>query len=352
MVKDLCIEIIETCLNNCMFCSSNSDCTKERIIEFEDYKKVIDYFMSTGGIEELSISGGEPFLHKDLIKMVKYAKSLNIKTVIFTSGVVYRKKLSETEKEYYLKELKVRIKEVQEKEPDNIFLLNKINNYYNNLLNPKEISGISKDLLLELKTIGLDKIVFDFQAYEDETDHRIMGRKEISRQALFDSLIRASSINLNIDVHFVPMKINYKEIKDILELLEIANIKNISLLNFIPQGRGRINQKELQLNKQERIEFFKLIEEAKKYYTGNIRIGIPLNGNETHKCNAGLEKLDIKFDGTVLPCPAFKELTEEECIKHNIKLPNIYKNLEEINIPGKGKRKYQLCKQIYNNKIN
>ena len=43
MVKDLCFEVIEKCLNNCKFCSSNSDCNKSRIISFDDFKRVIDY---------------------------------------------------------------------------------------------------------------------------------------------------------------------------------------------------------------------------------------------------------------------------------------------------------------------
>ena len=38
MVKDLCFEVIEKCLNNCLFCSSNSNCDKKQIIEFKDFK--------------------------------------------------------------------------------------------------------------------------------------------------------------------------------------------------------------------------------------------------------------------------------------------------------------------------
>ena len=60
-----------------------------------------------------------------------------------------------------------------------------------------------------------------------------------------------------------------------------------------------------------------------------------------------IEKLDIKFDGTVLPCPAFKEITVEECRRFNIKLPNIYTNLEDVKISGHGTRVVPLCKQIY-----
>ena len=87
MVKDLCFEIIESCPNECKFCSSNSCIEKKQIVSFDDFKRVIDYFISEGGIKELSLSGGEPFLHPHLLDMVEYAKSLGIKTVIFTSGI-------------------------------------------------------------------------------------------------------------------------------------------------------------------------------------------------------------------------------------------------------------------------
>lgn len=78
---------------------------------------------------ELSISGGEPFLHLDLIEMVKYAKSFNIKTVIFTSGVAYKTRLDKEVEKNYLLEFQKAIKEVKEYEPDNRFLIEKIENY-------------------------------------------------------------------------------------------------------------------------------------------------------------------------------------------------------------------------------
>lgn len=347
MVKDLCFEIIEKCLNNCKFCSSNSNCNKSQIIKFEDYKRVIDYFMNNGGIEELSLSGGEPFLHPDIIKMVEYAKSLNIRTVIFTSGVVNGCEVSDEYEKIIVSEMNNRLSQVEQSEPENDYLKSKIKNYYKQIIKIKNFSSIDRTALHYLKTIGLDKIVFDMQAYEADIDSYIMGRNEQARQALLKSLINASFENLNIDVHFVPMKPNYKEITDILELLEIAEVKQISLLNFLPQGRGKLNAKNLMMNDKEKQEFFKILENGRKNFSGNVRIGIPLQGDDTHKCNAGLEKLDIKFNGDVLPCPAFKEITSAECEKFNIKIPNIYINLEEVYIPGKGKRVKQLCKQIY-----
>lgn len=347
MVKDLCFEIIEKCLNNCKFCSSNSNCNKIQIIEFEDFKRVIDYFMNNGGIEELSLSGGEPFLHPDIIKMVEYSKSLNIRTVIFTSGVVNGCEVSDKYKKIILTEMNDRLRGLEQSEPENEYLKSKIKNYYEQIIKVKSFSSINRTVLHYLKTIGLDKIVFDMQAYESDTDSYIMGRNEQGRQALLKSLIDASFENLDIDVHFVPMKPNYKEIVELLELLEIAEVQQISLLNFLPQGRGRINSNDLMMNIEEKQEFLKLLEEGRKKFSGNIRIGIPLQGDDTHKCNAGLEKLDIKFNGDVLPCPAFKEITLEECEKFGIKIPNIYRNLEDVHIPGNGKRVKQLCKLVY-----
>ncbi len=345
MVKDLCFEIIEACPNECKFCSSNSCIDKKQIISFNDFKRVIDYFISEGGIEELSLSGGEPFLHPDLFKMIEYVKSFGIKTVIFTCGIK-KTIVSEETKQLYLEEMKRKLDEIEQNEPWNERLKNNVKNYYDRIINPSTFSPITREELHKLKNMGLDKIVFDYQAYEHETDEYLMGRDRHKHCCLLESLINASIVGIETDVHFIPMKPNYKEIPEILELLEIANINNISILNFVPQGRGLNNISELMLNAQEQQEFMELLSSSRHLYNGNIRIGIPLMEDSTHQCNAGLEKLDIKFDGTILPCPAFKELDVETMKKYKIKCYSIYENLEAVKTPG-GKRVEALCKKVY-----
>ena len=347
MVKDLCFEIIEKCLNNCSFCSSNSNCNKLQIIEFDDFKRVIDFFMASGGIEEISLSGGEPFLHPDIFKMVEYTKSLGIKTVIFTSGVVTGSEIAEQFKKSIIAEMNDSLEQIEKSEPENEFLKEKVKKFYLQAIERKDFGSIDRSIMHRLKDIGLDKIVFDIEAYEAETDRLLMGRNNQSREALLKSLLNASFEDLKIDVHFIPMKPNFREIGDLLELLEIAGVQQISLLNFLPQGRGRINRNALILSNEEKEEFFKLLEEGRKSFSGIIRIGIPLQGDDLHKCNAGLEKIDITFNVDVLPCPAFKELTHQECEFFGIRIPNIYRDLEKVSIPGTGKRVRQLCKEVY-----
>ena len=86
MVKDLCFEILDKCPNRCMFCSSNSCIDKNTFISLDDFKRVIDYFMLTGGIEELSLSGGEPLLQLNSIRYL----SLEFKKLCKEKNITYK----------------------------------------------------------------------------------------------------------------------------------------------------------------------------------------------------------------------------------------------------------------------
>ena len=347
MIKDLCFEIIEKCPNNCLFCSSNSSIIKTRIIELEKFKTTIDYLYEKYGIEEISLSGGEPLLHPDLFSMIKYCKDKNIRVVLFTSGIKRRIKISKQEennikksiKNQYNKYTKDQLSEINynkiiQKEID-------IFEYYNN----QEFCELSKEDFKILEYIGLDKIVFDFQAWDHIIYNKLMGTNSYF-DYLKKSMIRASLTSIETDAHFIPNKLNYKEFEDIIEMLNVINFNLLSILNFVPQGRGLTNNSILSLNNKEMEEFLLLYDKIKSSFKGSIRLGIPLKKENTHLCNAGMSKLVIKFDGTVLPCPAFKETNIDILKKNNIEVSNIYSDLEKIKVYS-GTRKEPLCKKIY-----
>lgn len=344
MIKDLCFEILQTCPNNCLFCSSCAGMDKETIIDLETFKKAIDHFMKLGGIEEISISGGEPFLHPNLFEMITYCKVRNIRVVIFTSGVKRNHKLTDLQMQLLRKKTEEHyrsFKDLPETEIEKAVNHDmNVYTYYNN----KQFSAISREEMEYLKYIGLDKIVFDFQGAERETYDYLMGSNHFDEVEL--SIIRASVVGLDTDIHFVPMKLNYKELPDLIEILNIAEIKNLSLLNFVPQGRGEINKAELMLNEEEIREFARIYAKCKDDFKGYIRVGIPLLDDDKHKCTAGLDKLVIKYDGTVLPCPAFKEYDISQLNKIGIKTPNIHTDLESVEVHS-GTRVYPLCKKLY-----
>lgn len=347
MSKQLCFEIIEACPNQCIFCSSLSCISKEKIISFETFKRTIDYFQENTKIEEVSLSGGEPFLHPELFQMIKYLKEKEIPSIIFTSGV--KKSRPRTKEEISDIEQRKRndINEVKEHEPWNERLIRNLEKYYDQFLKPKEFGEISKEEFLCLKNLGLQKVVFDFQGYKEETDEYLMGRKRSMRDALLDSILNASRVGLFTEVHFIPMKPNYKEIVELLELLEIPKVNSVHILDFVPQGRGKQNEELLSLSVEEYQEFLKYLEEGSKVFSGTIYLGTSLK--KEHHCTAGLQKIHIKYDGTILPCAAFKEFTKEEYKSLGIPICSIY-GLEEYKIPKDGVRKEALCKKVYRRK--
>ena len=112
MLEDLCFEIIQTCPSKCMFCSSNSSKNTNTIIKLEDFKRTVMHFINHGGIREISISGGEPFLHPDLFEIIKFCKGQGIRTVIFTSGIKKAEDLSPDVIEYIKKKCEKDLQEI------------------------------------------------------------------------------------------------------------------------------------------------------------------------------------------------------------------------------------------------
>lgn len=348
-IKDLCFEIIQTCPNNCLFCSSCAGMDKTKIIDFETFKQVIDHFMDIGGIEEISLSGGEPLLHPDIYNMITYCKLKDIRVVLFTSGVKRNVKISDLEMALLRKKVEEFYANIKAQSPE---VFERTVNHYMRIYqqyNDMDFSSLSKEDLERLKYIGLDKIVFDFQGADSDTYDYLMGSNNFEHVSL--SIIRASTTGLDTDIHFVPMKCNYKEFGDLIEILNCAEIKQLSILNFVPQGRGADNKEKLMLSEEEMQEFITIYNKHKDEFKGHIRVGNPLLGEDKHKCTAGLDKIVIKYDGTILPCPAFKEFDNSILNKMGIKTPNIYDDLREVQIHN-GTRVYPLCKKLYNFKHN
>ena len=87
-------------------------------------------------------------------------------------------------------------------------------------------------------------------------------------------------------------------------------VPTVSLLRFVPQGRGKLNRKSLELSYNETLELKSLIESLRAKSKVRIRVGahyscLGLNGA---RCTAAWEKATILPEGFVVPCPSMKEL--------------------------------------------
>lgn len=318
MIKDLCFEIIQRCPNKCIFCSSNSDYQKSNIIDFQTIKRTIDFFMANGGIKEISLSGGEPLLHPNIMQIISYCHSLGIYTTLYTSGIIEKSSADHSENKYY----------------------QRILDQYND----RKFSEIPLNILQQLKQAGLNKIVFDMQAAEVDEYNLLMGTKN-NFTSLLKSMLNVGKFNFKTSIHFVPNKVNIYQFRDVVELAELAGINEVRLLKFVPQGRGRENKEILQLSDEELLLFIKDCQSIKTKNT-KLKIGIPLQQQNSHKCTAGFDKIDIRFDGQILPCPAFKDTSKENLERKGFKSINIYKNLTDFKFLQGSARQTPLCEQI------
>lgn len=340
VIKDLTFEIIKGCSNECLFCSSVANCNRNQMISLKNFQRIVSYLMDKYGIEEISFSGGEPFLHPDLYNMIFYCKTLGIRTVIFTSGVRRNIKLNELDVSFLEKQI-----DDHDKGYEDI-----LETVYHKLvkrdkdINEQEFNSIYREEMRCLKWAGLDKIVFDLRDVSLEKYDSLMEYEHLS--LILTSLMRAHVAGLETDVYFVPMKNNYKDFAEFIEYLNICQVDNLSILNLVAQNCGRINYDSLMLNDKEWQEFREIYEQTKCLFNGQIRSDIPLFADDIHTCAVDSGKMVIRYDGIVLPCSVFKKCDINLLNKYGVQFYNIYEDLEKIKLYD-GVRKSPLCKKLY-----
>ncbi len=80
------MEIISDCNLSCKYCY-NAQSHNQSIISITNFKKAVNIFIKAG-IKQLSISGGDPLLHPNLIEMVEYAHKKGLVVHLCTNGYI------------------------------------------------------------------------------------------------------------------------------------------------------------------------------------------------------------------------------------------------------------------------
>ncbi|HHZ00379.1 MAG TPA: radical SAM protein [Tissierellia bacterium] len=205
VLREISFEILQCCPNNCIYCSSNSNIKSTNIIDFDIFVRVIDDAVSMG-LKTLCLSGGEPFLHPNLIDMVKHAKKDGLEVFIYTSGICMKN---------------------------------------------GENAPLDLERLSILKDLNVDKLIFNMQAAEEGLYDRIMGNKGCFK-IMKESIMSASSLGIFTEIHFVPMKININQIDKVIDLASSLGVKKISFLRLVIQGRALKNRSIVELSDEER----------------------------------------------------------------------------------------------------
>ena len=260
MLKEVSIEIIRKCPNNCLHCSSMSD---ENCVEILNYDKFVAVVQdaNTLGAKTICLSGGEPFLHNRIADMIEFVASLGMQTYVYTSGIVF---------------------------DDN-------NQYLS--IGQSVLSKISSNMV---------KLIFNIEAATSDMYDEIMGTTDCF-EIMKQSVCNAHNCSITTEAHFVPMKMNIGEARMVVELCKELNISKLSFLRLVLHGRAQENASRLALSDED-LELVKgELETLKQQSEMAIRIGVPLSKDEScHKCEAASGKLNIRYDGNVFPCEVFK----------------------------------------------
>lgn len=259
MLNDISLEILQKCLNNCLYCSSNSCHNSKTILRLDTIKRIVDDVVFLGA-KRLCLSGGEPFLHPNIVEVIEYAAQKGLIVDVYSSGIVGERNLEKS---------------------------------------------ISKEMLGKCKQSGLNRIMFNVQAADPEVYDTIMNTKG-KYDLLIQSIINAEECQIDTEIHFVPMKQNYNQVTNVVKLADKLNVCCVSFLRLVPHGRAKDNKDKIMLSDDElrniQKELYCIKEAGKK-----VRIGLPLSHTDVEtKCHAVREKLYIKFDGSVYGCEAFK----------------------------------------------
>lgn len=277
-------EIISQCNEHCSYCYNEKSLTKYDVISFDLFKTIIDE-MKKEGLTEIAISGGEPFLHQELVSFIEYASQKGVSLKINTNFTIFDEKLYQT------------------------------------------IS--SNPVYLQVTIDGASSQIHDYTRGMGTFD-----RIDKNLRRLIDAGFKNNPILVRMNLH----KKNYKHIEDVVKYARsFTDTVSLNLLRFV--GAATNFDDAIEYNDYETIKQIKdaSINLSEKYHMNvyfiddKESLGCPYYYNE-NGVGCGLR---VASDGYVYPCPYFVDkIFSIGNIKNNtlVEIINSKKMKEFINL--------------------
>ena len=261
MLSEISIEILQRCPNRCIYCSSHSNPQATHLIPFEIIKNVIDDAKSLG-CKTVCLSGGEPFLHPQILDIISYIAKQQLICYVYTSGIFMK---------------------------DEVY------------------SSLPNEYIEAIRGM-VDKVIFNVEADSSALYDQIMGTDVGGFDMMKKSINDCVSSGLVVETHVVPMQVNFKHLKSIFEMCYQLGVSKVSILRLVLQGRALENLSLVKLSGKDNREVTKLIKALYESYKGKVRIGLPYSDSNCRiYCKAASDKINVRYDGNVYPCEVFKD---------------------------------------------
>ncbi len=244
----------DACSLRCMHCSSNSAIAKADQLTTDEVLDML-HQLSLSGVIDLSISGGEPLLRRDLIRIIEHAKRLGMSVGVGSSGI-----------------------------------------------------KLSKEKLEQLNNSGLNRLQISLDGLENSHD------KLRCFPGLFERAVKtinnALKAGLRVHVCCTINSLNVEQLEEFTEYIVDLGVHRLNFSRYIPTGRGT---DELDLTKIKWHKTITLCQQLQKKFSQKINIVTHLAQQilvderlDTMDgfvgCQAGRAQGCITANGTVLPC--------------------------------------------------
>ncbi len=255
-IVGLYFEIISNCNEHCLYCYNEKLIQYDYSIDYEIFKKTISD-SKTLGCDSVVLSGGEPFLHVDLLRFLDILITNNMRTTIVTNLTIYHKEIYQ-----YLCEVPV---------------------------------------VLQVTLDGPVAAVHDFTRGKGTFERVIVNLNRLLEMGF------KGTVQLRMNLH----KENWRYIEDVVALADRLGINYVNLALINPVGGGRGFCENIIQSEDEGIlfEIQNEVNRIKKKYICEIifeglkeSIGCPYYGRDNINCG-----LRISPSGDVYPCQLFTD---------------------------------------------
>lgn len=126
-----------------------------------------------------------------------------------------------------------------------------------------EYEHISKSEINKIINLGFDKIILNLQETNMDMYDSLYNARAIEHSA--STLIQASTMRIETQVNYIPLRTNYKDFHNIIDLFNSSLVKSINIL------QNRTNN-GLTLTSEEYKEFRAMCKNERKIFRGSINM--------------------------------------------------------------------------------
>ena len=240
----------QACSLRCTYCYQEATVARPRELTTEEAEDLVDQVVEAGA-QTLVLTGGEPFVRRDLLQIARRSKNLGLRTTVISNGD-------------YIKSTNVR-----------------------------EISEI-----FDVVTISLDHMI-----PEHHEKHRGKGSWQRALNAI-DLLLEAGA---RVDINSTMSQAGLQDLRELLRLKQTRKIGLHKIVPQFPMGRASAHRDD-ELSTSELLRFSDYLRQENRLVAEGTNSALKPEGAYSSKgqcrmhCGAGLSEVSVDPEGWVYPC--------------------------------------------------